>query len=116
MIQQQKQNGKKCKPLTEEETKVILMVPALVGTMIESQNINEDFHKLAIDTLNKLSDIECVAANRDEKGRLLGVRLVLHNIINRLDLVRPIVEETKESLTTMIKNNLMKNKEETSNE
>ena len=94
----EQQKNLKCQPLTEQETAVVLSVPALIGSMIEIQDIGENCHKFVIDTLNKLEDLDCIAANRDEKGKLLGIRLVLHNIINQVDKVEPIVEEAKETI------------------
>lgn len=85
----------KCQPLTESETAVVLSVPALIGSMIEIQGIGENCHKFVIKTLNKFEDLECITANRDEKGKLLGIRLLLHNIINQVDEIKPIVEEAR---------------------
>lgn len=90
-----KEQRLKCQPLTEQETAVVLSVPALIGSMIEIQNMSEESHKFVIETLNKLEDLDCITANRDEKGRLLGIRLLLHNIINQTDIIKPIVEEAK---------------------
>ena len=85
----------KCQPLTEQETAVVLSVPALIGSMIEIQNMSDNCHKFVIETLNKFEDLDCITANRDEKGKLLGIRLLLHNIINQVDVIKPIVEESK---------------------
>ena len=57
--------------------------------------MSDNCHKFVIETLNKFEDLDCITANRDEKGKLLGIRLLLHNIINQVDVIKPIVEESK---------------------
>ena len=105
----------KCQHLTEQETAVVLSVPALIGSMIEIQSIDENCHKYVIDTLNRFEDLGCIAANRDEKGKLLGIRLLLHNIINQVDIIKPIVEEAKETIKSFGKKYMQSLKEETTN-
>ena len=39
----------KCQHLTEQETAVVLSVPALIGSMIEIQSIDKNCHKYGID-------------------------------------------------------------------
>lgn len=92
----------KCKPLTEEENATVLMVPALFGTMFQVQDINDECRKLVIDTLNKLEQLKCISVDKDEKKNICNVNLVIHEIINHVDEVKPIVEDTKAKLNRVM--------------
>ena len=112
-----KEQKLKCQPLTEQETAVVLSVPTLIGSIIEIQNFSNTCNRFVIDTLNKLEDLECIAANRDENGKLLGIRLLLHNIINKVEDVESIVDESNATISSFFKDYMKSfNKEETIDE
>ena len=92
----------KCKPLTEEENATVLMVPALFGTMFQVQDINDECRELVIDTLNKLEQLKCISVSRDEKKNICNVNLIIHEIINHVDEVKPIVEDAKAKLNKVM--------------
>ena len=105
---EKQQSNIKCQPLSEDETKRVLMVPAIIAFMIEGQDINEECHKLVIDTLNALEQHQCIAANRDDRGRLFGIRIILHNLINKIDEVSPIILDTREKFDKLVREHLEK--------
>lgn len=92
----------KCKPLTEEENATVLTVPALFGTMFQVQDINYECRKLVVDTLNKLEQLKCISVNRDENQNIYNTNLIIHEIINHVDEVKPIVEDAKAKLNKLM--------------
>ena len=92
----------KCKPLTEEENGTVLMVPALFGAMFQVQDLNDDCKKVVIDTLNKLEELKCISVDRGKDNKNCNVNLVVHEIINHVHEVKPIIEDAKEQLNTLV--------------
>ena len=70
--------------------------------MFQVQDINDECRKLVVDTLNKLEQLKCISVNRDENQNIYNTNLIMHEIINHVDEVKPIVDDTKAKLNKLM--------------